>query len=408
MEFIRTDDSTVSSILALTENIIQKRGTRAPGSKGAAGASDDLKEYIGQFCGSVRKEAFAMHPDALFSTGRIVGAIYLLSMLLLFFGGVFCYISACLGIIALIYALVHFFLYGKLFDVFFKKEKGYNVVGTIEPSGEVEKQVIVSGHHDSAYVFSFFLRFKKLAGIRLILAIAFFTFIVFISVARSIEMIFTGTVWSLSGASLVLTLIGLLFIVPAINFISTKVSPGAGDNLNGSSIAIHTGRFFAEKSGNAALQNTRLIILSTDGEEAGQRGATSYVKHHKNELMSIPTYVINVDSIYQLKELAVMLRDIHGFVPLSKPLGEICLDTASRLGYSPKSVSFPFGSGTDAASFAKAGIEATSIIAMSTSLSGQGHTYHTPNDIVENIKPEAVRAVFDILVNTIIRIDREL
>jgi hypothetical protein len=227
MEPARTDDATISSILALSDNLIKKHGTRAPGSKGAAAAAEDISEYMGCFCKKVRKETFTMHLGALFSMGRIVGAIRELSMLLLFLGGVFCYISAVICITALLYAFVHFFLFGNLFDAFFQRKKGCNVVGTVEPSGDVKKQVIISGHHDSAYVFSFFLRFKKLAGVRLILAIAFFFFITVIGTAHSIEMAVAGINWNLSGASLVTTLIGLLFIVPAINFISTNVSPGA-------------------------------------------------------------------------------------------------------------------------------------------------------------------------------------
>jgi hypothetical protein len=35
----------------------------------------------------------------------------------------------------------------------------------------------------------------------------------------------------------------------------------------------------------------------------------------------------------------------------------------------------------------------------------QGHVYHTLNDNIESIEHDAVRAVFDIAVNSIIRID---
>jgi hypothetical protein len=404
VELIRTDGSTVKSIFGLTASVLEKHGTRAPGSLGAKYAADELSENMEQFCDTVRRERFTMHPGALFSMGRIVGCIYMLSLIMLILGGVFCYISAAICITAFVYTFVHFFLYGRLFDPLFAKKAGCNVVGTVQPSGEVKKQVIISGHHDSAYVFSFFSKLEKLAGIRLILAIAFFVFITAAGVACSVRAAAAGTFESLRGADLIISLAGLLFIVPAMFFISTKASPGAGDNLNGSSIAIHTGRFFAQ---NHTLQNTRIIILSTDGEEAGQRGSIDYSLRHLDELRRMPTYVINIDSIYKKNELAVMLRDIHGLVPLSKPLAGTCLDAASRLGYSLKRIRVPFGSGTDAAPFSRLGIEATSIIAMPTSIFKQGHAYHTLNDTIDNIEPEAVSAVLDITVNAVLAIDGE-
>ncbi len=113
------------------------------------------------------------------------------------------------------------------------------------------------------------------------------------------------------------------------------------------------------------------------------------------------------DSIYKQSGLEVMLRDRQGFTKLSKPLADICLDAAAALGYTPKKVTLPLGSGTDAAPFARAGIAATSIIAMSASLFDQGHVYHTLNDTIENIEPQAVRAVFDIAVNSIIRMTKQ-
>ena len=67
----------------------------------------------------------------------------------------------------------------------------------------------------------------------------------------------------------------------------------------------------------------------------------------------------------------------------------------------------PFGGGgTDAASFAKTGIEAVSIVAMPTSLFQGEHWYHTPYDTVDHIEPAAVQAAFDIVCGFIERFDR--
>ncbi len=211
-----------------------------------------------------------------------------------------------------------------------------------------------------------------------------------------------GRETSFAGTLLFIVLFGLLFAAPLFFFVSKKVSPGAGDNLNGSSTAIHAVKYFAERH---PLKNTRLIALSTDGEEAGRRGAIAYAKRHKEDLKSMPAFVINIDSVYKKKELAVMARDRHGLVPLSPELAGMCLDIASKLGYDARKITLPFGSGTDAAAFAKTGVKAATIIAMSTSLFEEGHVYHTQGDTVDSIEPEAVEAVFDIVINTILMID---
>ncbi|MEZ4627086.1 MAG: M28 family peptidase [Eubacteriales bacterium] len=199
----------------------------------------------------------------------------------------------------------------------------------------------------------------------------------------------------------------MLFIVPLFFFVSHQPSPGAGDNLNGSSIAYHLGKFFADrKSQGNALKYTRLIVLSTDGEEAGQRGAAAYVKRHKEELLRIPTVVLNFDSIYSLKDILILTKDRHGALPLSESLVEECLMIAHEAGYPVKSGSIPFGSGTDAAPFAKAGIEAVGIIGLPTSLFEKDRVYHTTKDTVDQISPEAVAAVLHIAANEILRRDQ--
>jgi len=78
------------------------------------------------------------------------------------------------------------------------------------------------------------------------------------------------------------------------------------------------------------------------------------------------------------------------------------------LGYSLKEMALPpGGGGTDAAAFARLGVEATTIIGISTAFIGNGLVYHTPHDTVDAIEPEAVEAVLDIAVNYIMCKDRQ-
>ena len=66
----------------------------------------------------------------------------------------------------------------------------------------------------------------------------------------------------------------------------------------------------------------------------------------------------------------------------------------------------PFGGcGTDAAPFAAVGVEATTIIGMPTGLISNDHLYHTAQDTVDQIEPEAVAAVLEIAIGYIKLID---
>lgn len=407
MKILRAEKNIPRSILEYTNSLIQKCGPRIAGMKGSQTAAHEIARHMRAFCDKVDEEDFAIYPGSLFNIGRIVSLAYLCSVPLLCLGGIWTYLSAALCLAAFIYAFIHYFLYGHFFDKLFKKQTGINAVGIIEPARDVKQQIIVCGHHDSPYIFNFLSRFEKLAGVRFLLAMLFFIYITVLSMIASFFQLFLHAVWYLDGVPLIAAITGLLFVIPLFFFISNKASPGAGDNLNGSSIALHIGNYFAEqKKHGAALNNTRLIVLSTDGEEAGHRGARSFVRRHKNELTAIPTIVLNFDSIYNLKNLSVLLRDRHGFQPLSLQTANQCIAVASALGYNLKPINAPFGSGTDATAFSEGGICATSIIGMPASLFASEYIYHTSKDTVENIAPDAVEAVFNIAINFISQSDQ--
>jgi aminopeptidase YwaD len=68
-----------------------------------------------------------------------------------------------------------------------------------------------------------------------------------------------------------------------------------------------------------------------------------------------------------------------------------------RAGAAPASAQMTFGGGaTDAAEFAAIGISATTMIAMPTSIIRKGLVYHTMQDTVDAIEPEAVAACLSI------------
>ena len=72
------------------------------------------------------------------------------------------------------------------------------------------------------------------------------------------------------------------------------------------------------------LKHTQLVFLCPDAEESGLRGAREYVTKHAQTLKSIPTYNINMDSIYRLQDLRFLESEINGSLPLDLNIREKC------------------------------------------------------------------------------------
>lgn len=86
-----------------------------------------------------------------------------------------------------------------------------------------------------------------------------------------------------------------------------------------------------------------------------------------------------------------------------------CVNIAKDLGYKIPSGPITFGGGaTDAAEFSKIGIEAVSLIGMENKSIRDNLVYHTMNDTVDKIEPEAVLACLRIATQYISIKDREV
>ena len=60
-----------------------------------------------------------------------------------------------------------------------------------------------------------------------------------------------------------------------------------------------------------------MVLASFDAEECGIRGARAYIRAHREELLKTKTYVLNMDTIYQVKDLNFMDADLNSTVKLS-------------------------------------------------------------------------------------------
>lgn len=386
-------------VFSETQSLIDEFGPRLAGTESDLKASDKLYDMMSKTFDEAHQESFYVYKNAFLGWIRILVASYLLAVIFIWLK--LYMISFSILLISLLVLIIQFFLYLPLLDKLYPKKEAKNVYGIIEPKGEVEKQIIISGHHDSAKIFNFFIHQPKLYNFRTTGSIV----IVIMALISSIFLaIFRNQVWLYQGVSVSLSILFLL-VGQMWFFASKKGSPGAGDNLVAVYNAIAIGKYFKENP----LSHTRLIIASFDAEEEGLRGARDFAKKHFHELKKIPTILLNQDCLYDEAELFLLTSDLNDFVDLDIDLAKEVAHTAKHLGiHLPlKPLAFLTG-GTDAAELQKIGVPSLSIIGMQWSNSNRNLSYHTPQDKLDKVSPEVIKDVLNIFMTYIQNNDQNM
>ncbi len=400
-----TLNKPISEIINLTQEIISKYGPRIPGSEACMNTARYLEKEYKKVCDKTYLHEYSQYPGAFYNITKIIVLTYIFASILYLFQGELIYFSSVIYLFGMFYLINQFVFLGNYFDRFFKKATGYNVVGIVEPSHEVKQQVIISGHHDSTYVCNFLERNQRYYSFRLIIPILFFIFATIASILSAIFKILGLQLSLFPTISTYIIFGGFLFIIPLYFYHSKSGTPGAGDNLLSSVMCVKIPDIIKERYG--SLKNTRLVLLSTDGEEIGQKGSRAFVNDYINEMTKIKTYVFNVDSIYKEEDLAFLKSEINGTIKLSEALIKELETLTNDLGFSIKAKKLPLGGGgTDAGQFAKMGIDTISLIGISTALIRKDIYYHTSNDVIENIDPQAVDNALQTVVEFVIKKDK--
>lgn len=375
-----------NDVFQRVEKLIEKHGPRLAGTKACLDTADNLYDELSSFSDQAFKEDFYVYQGAFLGWIRILVFSYVL-------GTVFLWLN--LPIYALILAVgsllvltLQFFLYLPLLDKFYPKKQARNVYGVLEPTHEVKQQIIISGHHDSAHVFNFFIHQPKLYNLRTTGSI----FFVILLTLLSTVLIFIKDVTILTLSIQIIISLGALLVAQMWFFSSKKVAPGAGDNLVASSIALTLGKYYRSlRNQGKGLKHTRLILMSFDAEEEGLRGARAYAKKHEEEFKSIKTYMLNMDCLYDENELFFLTSDLNNFVKLDDQLANKLVETGNKLNIKTKTQPLAFlTGGTDAAELAKKGVLATTIIGMPWTNSSRSNVYHTPNDTLDKVSQKVV------------------
>jgi len=399
----------VQRVFGFTDEIVERYPNRLAGTEACHNAANRIKEEFIKNCDpdSVKIEDFAVHPKSFLKYIPGLVVLYFIGAVLLYFG--FPLPALLVYALAVFIFYAQFARYWEVLDPLFPKTTGYNVFGSIEPEAEVRQQVVVSAHHDAAYVFQLLAHFPKYYA-RLINAGILFLLLGFlVSLIATVLALFhiPLPVWVP-----VVLMVGGVFQLPLAFFTTGEVSPAAGDNMIAVAVASEIAKLFhdAKKAGKNPLQHTRLMVASFDAEEAGLRGARAFCKKHGEELLGTKTYVFNIDTLYKLEDLHFLVKDLNSIVKLSPAMAKDCVDIAESLGYRAGVTVMPFGAGsTDAAEFGKLGVEAINMAGISFDISkfGEGLVYHTRNDVTKYIEPELVEAALKIVRDYILKKDSQ-
>lgn len=405
-------DYTVKEIT----NVIKRYGPRESGNKNCLATQKHIKKEMDTFCDETGFESYKMAPKAFLQWTKFVSASIILAVvvcLILVFTNVFSgvgghdfFVPQCIvgGVIAvgLFITVMEFLMYKQFTDVFYKKIEGNNFYAKRKPTGEVKKRIVISGHCDSAYEWRHIYYGKKFPLMGILMgwtiggAIISFIIAVITIIANFVDMgAFGDFMLNYSYYFHCLTALGMVTLFFFIDF--KTISPGANDNLTGTYAAVCALRML-DMAG-VEFENTEVVAMITDGEEAGLRGCKQWAKDHLEEYTGdVETAILCVDTLTDLEYLNVYSRDMTGTVKHDEKFSQLVMDSAIEAGHKDLKFANVFFGSSDAAAFTQAGITATCLAAMDPA---PADYYHNRRDSYDRLVPEAIKTGYEVVLSTI-------
>lgn len=412
-------DYTVKEITS----VIKRYGPRESGNKNCMATQKHIDKEMKPFCDETGFESYKMAPKAFLHFTKTISVAIFLSVfvcLILVFTGVFegvggsdFFVPQCIvgGVVAvsLLITVLEFLLYKPFCDIFYKKIEGHNYYAVRKPKGEVKKRIVISGHCDSAYQWRHIYYGKKIPLMGICMAgtigtgVVSFVIAVITVIANFVDMGAFGDF--LVNYSYYFHILTALFMITLFLFVDFKtVSPGANDNLTGTYAAVCALRML-DMAG-VEFENTEVVAMITDGEEAGLRGCKQWAKDHKDEYMNsgVETAVLCVDTLTDLEHLNVYDRDMTGTVKHDPKFSHLVMDSAIEAGHNDLKFASVFFGSSDAAAFSQAGITSTCLAAMDPA---PADYYHNVRDNYDRLVPEAIKTGYEIILSTIFNFDEK-
>ncbi len=405
-------------------NVIKRYGPRESGNENCLAAQKHIKKEMDTFCDETGFEEYKMNPKAFLHFTKTVSLLTFIAInvcMLLTFLNVFTNVGSydffvpqiivgAIVICSLLIAGLQLTLYKPFCDIFYKKKDAHNFYAKRLPRGEIKKRIVICGHIDAAYEWrhtrystkKIHLMFPLMAlTIGSLIISAIIAIICFI--AGFVDMGAFGDF--MTNYSYFFHCITAFAMVTLFFYVDFKtIAPGANDNLTGTYAAVSALRML-DMAG-VELENTEVVALITDGEEAGLKGTKAWAKAHKDEYANsdVKTAVLCVDTLADEGFLNVYAKDMNSLVKNDKEFSELVLEAGKEAGNEDMKIASIFMGASDAAAFSQAGIAATSLAAMDPS---PAYYYHNTRDNYDILNPEMIEKGYSTVISAILKFDEE-
>lgn len=389
------------------KKVVNKIGPRKPGSPEEHRAQQWMAKDMKNYCDKVEIEEFTVHRQGFMGFIPFTVACGVASVFINWFLSPVAALVLC--VLAFIPLVFEFLMYKQFDDFLFPAHTSHNMIATRAPKGEVKQRFIMVAHSDSQFEWTLNyliggLQAKLFVEIPAVVGLVVDTVFALVCVIAG-KGGAAGAITSGKPFFVTLFVICCVFVPFELAFLFfqswNKSVPGASDNLSGCYAGMAAVKALDEAG--IEFENTELVMICSGSEEAGLRGAKAYAKRHEKELKEIPTAVVAMDTFRDLETMAVYDRDLSGTLQHDYGVKNLVKNAGENCGYDLHFESIYIG-GSDAAAFTQRGIPATGFAAMDPA---PPRYYHTRLDNIENLRPKAIAAGIEIMVEAACMYDKE-
>lgn len=388
------------------KTICKSFGPRPVGGEAEAKAQEYLKNELSTTCDSVTREEFKCSDKAFMSWVPICAVLIIIGHLFFTLG--LPVVSLALAAVSLFLIIAEFIFYKPVLDVFFPKKTSGNVLGVRKASGETKRRIILSGHTDSAFEWTFTYHGGRPAVMGVIIT-AVVAILVLVGGGIYAVIADKGMVWTSDDVALKVLAVVSYVTVPILGvgiFFTNYKRPvmGANDDLSGCMVSAAVLKFM--DANNIRFENTEVCAMMAGGEEAGLRGSKAWCKAHGQEIKDesdIETVFVSFDTIREHEFMAIYDKDMTGMVKNDVRVAKLLQQAAENVGFTVPIKAIELGS-TDAAAASQAGIPAAAFTAMDPS---PARYYHTRLDTEDNLDPKTMEIGLKIALETVFLFDEQ-
>lgn len=388
------------------KTICKKFGPRPVGSESEKNAQEYLQKELETTCDTVTREEYKCSDKAFMAWVPMCAVLLIIGHLFFTLG--LPVVSLAIAAFSLLLILAEFIFYKPVLDVFFPKKTSGNVIGVRKASGETKRRIILSGHTDSAFEWTFTYHGGRPAVLGVIITAVVAVLVLIGGGIYALVAGGDGIVWT--GDNLVLKILAVVsyvtvpILILGIFFTNYKRPVmGANDDLSGCMVSAGVLKFM--EANNLRFENTEVCVIMAGGEEAGLRGSKAWAKAHAEEIKDegVETVFVSFDTVRENEFMAIYDKDMTGTVKNDIRVAKLVQQAAKNVGYDVPIKAIELGS-TDAAAISQAGLAASAFTAMDPS---PARYYHTRLDTEDNLDPKSIEIGLKIALETVYLFDEQ-